>query len=92
MTRAALRHSGIDSADAWRSATPGDRARLEPEQRALVDRAIREGRVDVVAALWSPVDWHVAELLTGPADRLLVIDGCEADRYGADDPEGERRA
>ena len=92
MTRAALRHFGIDSPDAWRSASPELRGRLEPDQRALVDRAIREERADVITALWSPINWHAAELLTGRADRLLVIDGREAARYRADDPEGERRA
>ena len=46
----------------------------------------------MLAALWSPVDWHVAELLTDRADRLLVIEGRAANPYGADDPEGERRA
>lgn len=92
MTRAALRHSGIDSSDAWRSAPSELRGHLEPNQRALVDRAIREDRADVLAAQWSPVDWHAAELLTGPAARLLVIDGREGVGYRADDPEGERRA
>ena len=92
MTRAALRHYQLDSADAWHAATPEQRAHLEPEQRALVDRAIRDGQADVLAALWSPVEWHAAELLTGRSDRLLVVDGREADRYRADDPEGARRA
>ena len=34
----------------------------------------------------------MAELLTDRADRLLVIEGRAANPYGADDPEGERRA
>ena len=34
----------------------------------------------------------MAELLTDRVDRLLVIDGRDAIGYGADDPEGERRA
>jgi len=80
MTRAALRHYGVDSADAWRAATLEQHAHLEPDQRALVDRAIREDRADVLAALFSPVDWHVAELLTDRVDRLLVIDGREGER------------
>ncbi len=90
MTRAALRHYRLDSPDAWRSVTPEQRAHLEPDQRALVDRAIREDRGNVLAALFSPVGWHAAELLTGRADRLLVIEGREAERYGTDDSEGER--
>ena len=92
MTRAALRHCGIASADAWHSATPEQRARLEPDQRALVERAVAEGRADVIAALWSSIDWHVAELLTDRVDRLLVIDGREGVGYRADDPDAERRA
>ena len=92
MTRATLRHYRLDSPDAWRSVTPEQRAHLEPDQRALVDRAIREDRGDVLAALFSPVGWHAAELLTDRADRLLVIEGREPIAYRADDPEGERRA
>ncbi len=85
MTRAALRHSGIDSADAWRSAPPELRGRLEPDQRALVERAIREDRADVIAALWSPVEWQVAAQPSGRGRYATVS-------YRADDPEGERRA
>jgi len=29
-------------------------------QRALVERAVREDRADIIAALWSAVDWQVA--------------------------------
>ena len=92
MTRAALHHYEIDSPDTYRAAPSELRGHLEPDQRALVDRAIREDRADVIAALWSSIDWHVAELLTDRVDRLLVIDGREGVGYRADDPEGERRA
>jgi len=66
MTRAALRYSGIDSADAWRLTSRELRDRLEPDQRALVERATREDQADVLAALWSPVDWQVAAQPSGP--------------------------
>ncbi len=58
----------------------------------LLRRLIRQGRPDVLAALFDPPDWHVAGLLTHPADRLLVIEGREPIVYRADDPDGERRA
>ena len=85
MTRAALRHYQIDSPDAWAAASGEDRARLEPEQRALVERAIREARADVLAALFSPVDWQVAAQPSGPGRYAMV-------NYHAGDPNGERRA
>jgi len=85
MTRAALKHYGIDSADAWVAASPEDRARLEPDQRALVERAIREDLADVLAALFSPVDWQVAAQPSGPGRYAMV-------NYRAGDPDGERRA
>ncbi len=85
MTRAALRHSGIGSPEAWAAASPEDRARLEPDQRALVERAIREDLADVLAALFSPVDWQVAAQPSGPGRYAMV-------NYRAGDPDGERRA
>ena len=85
MTRAALRHSGIGSPEAWAAASPEDRARLKPEQRALVERAVAEGRADVLAALFSPVDWQVAAQPSGPGRYATVT-------YRAGDPDGERRA
>jgi len=85
MTRAALRHYGIGSGDAWVAASPEQRARLEPEQRALVERAVTEAQADVLAALFSPVDWQVSARPSGPGRYVTVS-------YRADDPEGERRA
>jgi len=84
MTRAALRHYQLDSADAWRSATPEQRAQLEPDRRALIDRAIREDQTDVIAGLWSPVEWQVAMQPSGPGRYATV-----SSRAG--DPDGERR-
>ncbi|MDP8922141.1 MAG: hypothetical protein M3O34_04605 [Chloroflexota bacterium] len=44
------------------------------------------------AALFDPLDWHVAGLLMHPAERLLVVEGREPIVHRADDPEGERQA
>ncbi len=89
MTRAALRHYQLDGVDAWNAATAEQRAQLEPDQRALVERALRDDRADILAALFAPaepLDWHVAANASGGPMRYLSF------VYRADDPEGERRA
>ena len=53
--RAALRREGLGSVDAYRVAAPEQLSRLDPADRALVEWAIRDGQVDVLAALFSPV-------------------------------------
>ncbi len=61
LTRAALRHYQLDSADAWNAATDEQRAQLEPNQRVLVERAVREDQAEILAALFSAViAWGVA--------------------------------
>lgn len=92
MVRGALRFYRLDSPEAWRRASAKERGELEPWQAAFVRRALREGNPDVLAALFDSPDWYVALLLTGPADRLLCIEGQEPIRYRADDPDAERRA
>ena len=77
MTRAALRHYRLDSPDAWAAASP--------EQRALVERAIAEDLADVIAALWSSIDWQVSAQPSGPGRYATV-------GYRAGDPDGGRRA
>ena len=91
MARAALRWARIDSAEAYRRATPEQLADLG-DHGPLVRRLIRQGRPDVLAALFDPPDWYVALLLTDQVDRLLCIDGHEPTLYRADDSEDERRA
>ncbi len=86
---AACTGSPSDSIDAWRTATTEQRAQLEPDQRALVVRAIRDGQAEVPAALIAPaepLDWHVALNAVGGAMRYLSA------VYRTDDQEGERRA
>ncbi len=53
--RAALRREGLGSVDAYRVAVPEQVSRLDPADRAFVEWAIRDGQVDVLAALFSPV-------------------------------------
>ncbi|MDP8922351.1 MAG: hypothetical protein M3O34_05675 [Chloroflexota bacterium] len=87
MTRAALHHNRLITVDAWNAATPEQRAQLGPDQRAFVERAIRDGQVDVLTALFSDaIAWGVAVNQSGADERLLTF------KYRADDPEGERRA
>ena len=53
--RAALRREGLGSVDAYRVAVPEQVSRLDPADRAFVEWALRDGQVDVLAALFSPV-------------------------------------
>ena len=67
-----LRHQGIDSLAAYRSASREHLARLHtfgPTIRRLVER----GDPDVMAALWPPGDitWMVALVTGAPTTRLL---------------------
>ena len=91
MARTALRWARIESAGAYRRATPEQLADLG-DHAPLVRRLMHRARPDVLAALFDPPDWYVALLLTDPADRLLCIDGREPILYRADDPATERRA
>ena len=52
--RAALRREGVASVDAYRVAAPEQLSRIEPADRALVERAIRDSQAEVLAALFSP--------------------------------------
>lgn len=90
MTRAALHWARTGSAEEYRRATRSQLAHLG-DHAPLLRRHIRQARPDIVAARFDPPDWHVAMLLTDPADPLLVIDGRKPIVYRADDPEGERR-
>ena len=91
MARAALRWARIGSVEEYRRA---GRARLAHlgDHVPLLRRLIREGRPEVLAALFDPPDWSVALLLTDPVDRLLSIEGRDSLVYRADDPDAERRA
>ncbi len=91
MARRALRWARVESPEAFRRATSEQLADLGdhvPRLRRLIGRA----RPDVLATLFDPPDWYVAGLPTGPADRLLCIDGRESIPYRAGDLEDERRA
>lgn len=91
MARAALRWARIESVEAYWRATLEQLADLG-EHAPLLRRLIREGRDDVLAALFDPLDWHIALLLTDAQDRLLSVDGRPSTVYRADDPQAERRA
>src|SRR5215210_6538959 len=88
MLRAALHWAGLGSLDVYRHAGPEQLARLG-DHALTVRRLVRDGRPNVLGALFGPVAWHAAALLIGPHERLLVIDGQEPIRYRADDTEGE---
>ncbi len=91
MARAALAWARIGSVEEYHRATRAQLAHLD-DHAPLLRRLIREGRPDVLAALFAPPSWYVALLLTDPADRLVAIEGRESIIYRADDPEAERRA
>jgi hypothetical protein len=97
-----LRHFGIDSLAAYRTASREQLARLHkfgPTIRRLVDR----GDPDVMAALWPPADitWMVALVTGQPTTRLLSVKRGPLGQaggellslsYDAGDRDGERRA
>src|SRR4051812_1740001 len=97
-----LRHHGIDSPAAYRSASREHLARLHkfgPTIRRLVDR----GDPDVMGALWPPGDitWMVALVTGEPTTRLLSAKRGPLGQAGGEllslsyyvrDPDGERRA
>jgi len=89
MARAALRWAGIGSVEEYRRASRAQLAHFG-DHASLLRRLIREGRPDVLAALFDPPDWHVALLLTHPQDRLLVIEGRDSLIYRVDAPDAER--
>ena len=91
MARVALRWARIGSVEDYRRATRTQLAQVG-DHAPLLRRLIREGRPEVLAALFDPPDWSVALLLTDSVDRLLSIEGRDSLVYRADDPDAERRA
>src|SRR5215212_3269298 len=97
-----LRHHGIDSFAAYRTASREQLARLHkfgPTIRRLVDRS----DPDVLLALWPPGDitWMVALVTGEPTTRLLSVKRGPLGRAGGEplslsydvlDPDDERRA
>ena len=98
-----LRYHGLDSLDAYRSATREQLAQLNPTFRARIRELVDRAHPDVMAALWTPTDltWLVARLATDPYARLLSVStgphGGQSTRlldvrYDVRDAEAERRA
>ena len=71
--RVALRRAAVASIDAYRATAPEQLSGLDPEDRALIEGAIRDGQADILAALFSPDARRVARRRAGRKVTLIRL-------------------